>query len=302
MARTVFGGRQPALEPRLLLTHQLPLREPLLAVDAADRPGPAARLDGRHPQRRRVDRATPGGRRGRRAPGTSRRGGRTPWSARASSRPAGSAAARRRCRARDRRSRRGTLTAVPPSPSLASALAVGAGGQGAVGPRHDPLEDLEVDVVEVLEIDAADAGGVRPEPRQVGGVGPDAVHQVDRRRGLARRERGRRRVALSAARVAVVVAPVADGRALQPRRLTGRAVHEREQRLGVAAAPLGRHRVHESAYVVVDLHEDFLPAGADRRHAEPCPRGTRATTPSTTGWSCSPRSRAAASTASPSTS
>ena len=80
---------QPALEALLLLADDLPFAEPLLAVDAADRTRPVARLDARRPA------AAAGGRRGtrrdgrpgRRAPGCRARSGGSPRSPRGRTRP-----------------------------------------------------------------------------------------------------------------------------------------------------------------------------------------------------------------------
>ncbi len=52
--RPDLAGGQPALEPLLLLPHDLALAEPLLAVGRPDRAGPAAGLDPGDPQRRVV--------------------------------------------------------------------------------------------------------------------------------------------------------------------------------------------------------------------------------------------------------
>src|SRR5207342_1205497 len=103
--------------------------------------------------------------------------------------------------------------------AVAGAKHVGAGAQRRVGPGDDLLEHVEVDQFEVLDVDAADGGGVRAAAPEEILVGADTVEDVDDEGLLAGGEASRRRVALPTARVAVVVAPEADGAALDHRRL-----------------------------------------------------------------------------------
>ena len=68
-----------------------------------------------------------------------------------------------------------------------------AGGEGGVRAGDDRLEHVEIDGGQVLEVDAGDAGRVRPQLREQVGVRADPVGHVDDGRRLAGGEAGGRR-------------------------------------------------------------------------------------------------------------
>ena len=70
--------------------------------------------------------------------------------------------------------------------ALAGALGVDARRDIAIRRRDDLLEHSEIDVVEVLEIQADEPGGVRAETLERLRMGADAVGEVDDRRRLPR--------------------------------------------------------------------------------------------------------------------
>src|SRR4051794_41115284 len=95
--------------------------------------------------------------------------------------------------------RRGRPRTTPSDGSaggVARSAGEGARRDRAVRRADDLLEHLEVDLLQVLQVQAADPGRVRPEPGEQLGVGPYAVREVDGRGRLPRGEAGSGGVAL----------------------------------------------------------------------------------------------------------
>ena len=84
------------------------------------------------------------------------------------------------------------------SSSFPSAKTVRARGQGAIRLGHDAFEHREVDLVQILDVQASHASGVRAQLLELLVISANAIGEIDAGGGLARCESGSRSIALAA--------------------------------------------------------------------------------------------------------